>query len=200
MPNEQKLRQMMREEIAKANAASRFQYGSIPHHTHNGTDSLQIKAGDIIPSVSVSGNISFSSSDTYTIYLNSSFTPSHIQVYGNVTGAASERYMTMGSANLTPSFFLQPDTTRTVVTGTIQYPFTDPNLSTTVPLQSSVYFGAESAAGALHTLSSEGHVVNVFYNSAIKARATVTEFSKSFIKIQTTITSGWEINANFVIT
>jgi hypothetical protein len=197
-----KIRQIVREEIAKSNASSRFAYNSIPQHTHNGVDSPQLKAENILPSVSVSGNITFSASSEYTIYLNSSFTPRHIMAYGNITDPSTGRYISIGSANLGPSFFLQPDTTRTVVTGSIQYPFTDPNLNpiTNVPLQSSVYFGAESAGGAMHTLSSEGHIVNVYYGSDIKARATITEFSKTFIKIQTTIDSGWDMNINYVIT
>lgn len=199
---EQQVKQIVRQELANSNASSRFKLNSIPQHVHNGTDSPQIKQDDIIPSVSVSGNISFSSSDEYTIYLNSSFTPSHITAYGNIVGSGSELYISFGSANLGPSFYLQPDTTRTVVTGTIQYPFIDPNLSpvTTVPIQSSIYYGSESNGGSRHTLSSEGHIVNVYYGGAIKARATITKFSKSFIKIQTSILSGWEMNINYVIT
>jgi len=199
---EQNIRKMMREEIARSNASSRFQLNTVPQHVHNGIDSPLLKEENIIPSVSVSGNISFAASDTYTIYLSSSFTPRSITAYGNITGSGAELYMSIGTANLTPSFYLQPDTTRTVVTGSIQYPFIDPNLDVTVPLQSSCYIGAEntSTGSNMHSLSSEGHIVNVFYGNDIKARATITEFTKSFIKIQTTIDSGWEMNINYVIT
>lgn len=202
----EQVRKIAREEIFKNQNRSRFDgVAAIPDHAHTGIDSPKIKAENIIPSVSVSGNISFSASDEYTIFLNSSFTPSHIMAYGNITGSGTELYMSIGTANLGPSFYLQPDTTRTVVTGTIQYPFTDPNLDpvTNVPLQSSCYFGVDDNSGTLsgaHSLSSEGHIVNVFYGNDIKARATITEFTKSFIKIQTTIDSGWEMNINYVIT
>lgn len=180
----------------------RFKVQNIPYHTHNGVDSPAVHEDNLIQSVSVSGNISFASSDTYTIYLNSSFTPSSILVYGNITGASTERYMSIGSANLVPSFYLQPSTNRSVITGNVQYPFVDPNLGVTVPLQSSCYFGAEAAATGnnIHTLSSEGHVVNVFYGGSTLARATITAFSRGSIQIVTTIVAGWEINANFVIT
>jgi hypothetical protein len=150
--------------------------------------------------VSVSGNITFSQVATYTINLNSSFTPSNIQAYGNIIGTTGQRYFSVGSANLSPSFYLQPGTNTSVITGTIQYPFIDPVLKTTVPLQSSAYFGAESAGGAMHTLSGEGHIVNVFYTTA-HARATVTSFSKSKIEIVVSnLDAGWEINMNYVIT
>lgn len=202
--DETRIRRIMQEEIRKSATSNQFGLQKIPFHTHNGVDSPQVKEENLVQSVSVSGNISFESSDEYTIYLNSSFTPSSILVYGNVVGSGAELYMTLGSANLVPSFYLQPATTRTVVTGSVEYPFVDPNLDpkSTVPLQSSVYIGAESTTtgGGMHSLSSEGHVVNVFYGGDIKARATITEFGKSAIKIQTTIDAGWSINANFVIT
>jgi len=199
--DEQKIRKIVQDELKRSNGAGRFGINQIPFHTHDGTNSQQIKAENIVPSVSVSGNISFASSDEYTIYLNSSFTPTFIIAYGNVTGSGSELYMTTGTASLNPSFYLQPDTTRSVVTGSIQYPFIDPNLGTTVPLQSSIYIGAEDTGtgNTMHSLSSEGHIINVYYGSDIKARATITQFTRSFIKIQTTIDAGWEINANFVI-
>lgn len=205
MMTEQQIRRIVQQEIAKASNFSRFDgIKSIPDHTHDGIDSPRIKEENLVQSVSVSGNISFAASSEYTIYLNSSFTPSSILAYGNITGSGSELYMSIGSASLVPSFYLQPDTTRTVTTGSIQYPFVDPNLSTptTVPLQSSCYIGAESTSSGnnMHSLASEGHIVNVFYGNDIKARATVTEFTKSYIKFQTTIDSGWEMNINYVIT
>lgn len=202
--DETRIRKMVQDEIARAAKSNQFGLQKIPYHVHNGVDSPKISENSLVQSVSVSGNISFASSDEYTIYLNSSFTPSSVMAYGNVTGSGAELYMTFGTANLVPSFYLQPDTTRTVVTGNVQYPFVDPNLSpvTTVPMQSSIYIGAESTStgSGMHSLSSEGHIVNVFYGGDIKARATITEFTKSYIKIQTTIDSGWEINANIVIT
>ncbi len=206
MPNlsEKEIRRIIRDEIRRSDSASRFTVRDIPNHTHNGVDSLRIQENNLIQSVSVSGNITFSASDEYTIYLNSSFTPSSIIAYGNIIGSTAERDMSIGTANLVPSFYLQPDTDRTVVTGNVQYPFLDPNLSpkTTVPLQSSCYIGAEDAATGsnMHTLSSEGHIVNVFYNGGIQARATVTTFTREYIKFQTTIASGWEMNINYVIT
>ena len=202
--DENRIRQIVQEEIRRSDSAGRFGFKNIPHHTHNGVDSLRIQENNLIQSVSVSGNITFAASDEYTIYLNSSFTPSSIVAYGNVIGATAERYMTIGTASLVPSFYLQPDTTRSVVTGDIQYPFVDPNLSpaTAVPLQSSCYIGAESASTGndMHTLSSEGHIVNVFYGGTIHARATVTSFTRDYIKFQTTIESGWDMNVNYVIT
>lgn len=204
MPNidENKIRQIVRDEIARNKGASRFDVQNIPFHDHNGINSPKVEAGDLIPSTSMSGNITFEQATTYTINLNSNFTPTRILVYGNVLGSGSQRYFTFGSANLTPSFFLQPQSTTSVAPNNVQYPFIDPNLDAVVPLQSSAYFGAEAAGGALHTLSSEGHVVNVAYPlNTIHARATVTAFSKNKITIVVSfLDAGWSINANYVIT
>lgn len=208
MPNEQKIRQIVQEELRKSNGASRFGINSIPNHTHNGVDSLQIKQENIIPSVSVSGSIEMSQATTYRIKLNSSFTPSNILAYGLVTGtdATTVRAMTIGSAQLTPSFYLQTGTSTTVVTGNIQYPFPteQPDGSTpSVPMQSSTYLSVEptGAAGAFHALVSEDHLVSVFYSGTIWARATVVGFSRDEIVIDVPyLESGWSIILNFVIT
>lgn len=207
----EELRGQMREEIQAAMQAaaerSQFNVKSIPLHKHDGIDSPRIKEDSLIQSVSVSGRITFAQVATYTILLNASFTPTNILAYGNVTGGA-QRYFTFGSANLVPSFYLQPNNDTSVVTGNIQYPFIDPNINgatrtpVTVPLQSSSYFGAESAGGTMHTLAGEGHLVDIqFPLGTTHARATVTDFSRDSITIVVTnLDSGWEINVNIVIT
>lgn len=200
--DEQKIRQIVRQEMAGANNQARFGMNSIGFHTHDGVNSPQITQDNIIPSVSVSGAITFATATTYTINLNSSFTPSNILAYGNVTGSANQRYFFFGSANLGPSFYLQPGTNTSVNTGQIQYPaiYDNATLKESSPLQSCTYFGAESAGGTLHTLAGEGHIVNIFYGT-VHARATVTAFSKSKITIVVTdLDAGWGINANYVIT
>lgn len=198
----QQIRQMIREEIRRADSANRFSLNMTNHHTHSGgNDGAQIRADSLIPSGCVSGNITFSTATTYTLNLNSNFTPSFIYAYGNVTHS-TERYITFGTASLTPSFFFQPLTNTSVQTGSVQYPTFDPNLGVVVPLQSSVYFGAESAGGSMHTLSSEGHIVRIAYpTDTVHASATVTSFSKTAVQILVdTLESGWSMNINYVIT
>lgn len=200
--DENRIRQIIRQEMESARSTGRFGMNMTPTHYHTGLggDGPRLSQDNIIPSVSVSGNITFSQVATYTINLNSSFTPSRIMAYGNVVGDAAQRYFSFGSANLTPSFYLQPENSTSVKTGTIQYPFVDPVLKLTVPLQSSAYFGAESNGGAMHTLSGEGHIVNIFYGAAVHARATVTKFSRSKIEIVvSSLDANWDINMNYVI-
>jgi hypothetical protein len=283
MLDENKIRQIVQQELQRSNNASRFSVNSIPQHTHDGINSPKIKAENIIPAVSVSGNITFAREDTYTIYLNSSFTPSRIQLYGlaySVTGtltftAASPETVTIGtvyeietsagvptgqfvtittaginvtsivttgtattpastgnlnkvagtgsgssniaytaitdgtalgarcqivgSANLGPSFFLQPDSTSSVIIGDIQYPFFDPILKVTVPLQSNSYIWVQSP-NIFKALAGEFHIVNVEAGT-IYARATVTEFSKDKVVIVVSdLETDWKIQANIVIT
>lgn len=197
----EQVRKIVQEEMRRNDSASRFGLNLTNRHTHSGgNDGAQISASDLIPSVSVSGNISFAQATTYTLNLNSSFTPSFIFAYGNVT-YTTERYVTYGTASLGQSFFFQPLNNTSVLTGNVQYPTIDPNLKVSVPLQSSIYFGAESAGGTMHTLSSEGHIVRITYGGTVHASATVTSFSKSAVNILVdTLESGWEINMNVVVT
>lgn len=203
---EQKIREIVRDEYRKQSSASRFGIGTVQRHIHNGIDSPQISQDNVLPSVSVSGAITFSSETTYTLNLNSAFTPSRIIAYGNVVGDASQRYFFFGSANLTPSFYFQPLSNTSVQQGTLQQPAVfDTTLGIASPLQSCTYFGAEGATGNLHTVAGEGHIINVRHNegsgTTTFARATVTTFSKSKIEIVVSnLASGWSINANYVIT
>lgn len=201
--DEAKIRQIVQQEIAKQNNKSRFGIQSIPNHKHDGVDSLQIKQDNIIPSVSVSGRITFAQETDYTVNLNSSFTPSFVNLYGIAydTGASGVRCMIQGTANLGPSFYLQPNTGTSVITGDVQYPFVDPNLGVTVPLQSSSYIWVDNGSTTFHGQPGEGHIVDVQWSGTIYARATITDFSKSAVVFNvSTLASGWEIYANLVIT
>lgn len=204
--NEEQIRRIVREELRRGSSENRFKLNPIQRHLHNGIDSPQISQNNVIPSVSVSGAITFSSATTYTLNLNSSFTPSRIIAYGNIIGNSAQRYFFFGSANLTPSFYFQPLSNTSVQQGIIQQPAVfDTTLGVASPLQSCSYFGAESAGGAMHTLVGEGHIINVRHNegsgTTTFARGTVTVFSKSKIEIVVSdLASGWSVNANYVIT
>lgn len=202
--DEQRIRQIVQDELRRGNNGGRFGLNTIPFHTHDGVNSQKIKAENIIPSTSISGSITFAQETTYTLYLNSSFTPSHIFCTGNVVGG-SQRYYFTGTAQLGPSFFFQPNNATSVRPGGPQYPFTDPNFpeyGTNIPMQSSVYYGQESAGGALHTLVGNFHIIDIqFPTGTSHARATVIDFTRDkIVLVVDALDSGWEINANFVIT
>jgi len=202
--DENRIRQIVQQELGRSSNGGRFGLNTIPFHTHDGINSQKIKEENIIPATSISGSITFAQETTYTLYLNSSFTPRSIFCTGNVTGG-SQRYVFTGTAQLGASFFFQPESTTSVRPGGPQYPFTDPNFpeyGTNIPMQSCTYFGAESAGGALHTLVGNFHIVDIqFPIGTSHARATVTDFSRDKITIIVdALDSGWEINANFIVT
>jgi len=211
--DEQTIRKIIREEIARNSSSSRFSVNTIPNHTHNGIDSLAIKAENIVPSVSVSGSIELSQETTYTLNLNASFTPRNIQAYGVITGTysgAANRIITVGSAQLTPSFYFQASTATSVVTGDIEYPFptAQPDgTSVVVPMQSSAYHSTNRSSAALtYAGVSEDHLVDVVFPDPssvadIKARVTVIGYSKTAVIVSVPyLESGWSIFLNFVIT
>ena len=205
--DENRIRQIVRDEMTRADNTSRFGIDAVKIHHHDGIDSVRIKQSDIISSGSISGSITFASAKTYTIESNNTFTPQLISCTGNISNGTA-KYMFIGSAQLNPSFYLQDPTSANtpdnyVITGGPQYPFIDPNhpeYGGNIPMQSCVYFGAESAGGTLHTLVGNFHIINVAIPT-ILARATITDFSKTKITLAVeTLASGYTINANFVIT
>jgi hypothetical protein len=207
--DESRIRQIVQDELRRSSDKARFKLNTIPNHIHNGKDSPLIKAENIVPSTSIVGNVEMASVSTYTVNLNSSFTPKTILAYGTITGTYSgqaTRILTIGSAQLSPTFYLQPETTRTVVTGNIQYPFPteQPDGSTpSVPAQSSSYISVtRGGTSNFYAGSSEDHIVSVAFpsTSEIKARATITDFSRDKVVINVPyLDSGWSIFLTLVI-
>lgn len=209
MTDDQRIRQIVREEIRKGQNSEPFGVQNIPFHLHNGTDAPMIKEDNIIANGSVSGSVTFSSARTYILSLNSSFTPKSVVSYGLArSGVASdpatEKYFVFGSAQLTPSFYFQSAGNSNVVTGGLQYPAYDPNhpeYGTNIPMQSCTYFGVEGTAGAVHVLASNFHIIDVEYGGTIYARATITNFSKDAIVIVVdNLETNWVITSTFVVT
>ena len=140
----------------------------------------------------------------YTLNINGLFTPKNILCTGNVIGSGTERYSFIGTAQLGPSFYFQTSDSRSVVVGGPQYPFTDPNnpaYGTNIPMQSCSYWGSESNGGIRHNLVGNFHIIDIQYPVGTShARATIIDFSRTSITVAVeTLDSGWEINANFVI-
>lgn len=204
--NEQQIKRLVSQEIDKRLSASRFNVGPVQRHTHNGVDSPIINFSDVGKSGCVMGLVTFASAKTYILKLNNTFTPSRIDVHGNVVDSASSptiRALVHGIAILDPSFAFQPESTSSVVTGSVQYPLPTSEFPTgNVPAQSSSYLSVQNG-GTFHVLSGDvGHIANVEYPvGTIHARGTVVSFSKSAIYFTVSnLDSGWVMNLNFTIT
>ncbi len=213
MQDEQKIRRIVQEELRKGNNGGRFGLNTIPFHTHDGVNSQQIKAENVIPATSVTGTIELATEGAvYSLKLNSNFTPQNIIAHGVVTGTYSSsamRAITWGTAQLTPSFYFQPvEGQLAVSTGNIQYPFptTMPDGSTpSIPAQSSSYLAVSRGSVAnTFALTSENHIVSVsgFPSSVdIYARATIIGYSRNEVLVYVpTLYSGWTIFLTFIIT
>lgn len=196
----------MAQEMRAQQGRQRFGLQQTQLHAHTGQDGTpQIKAENILPSMSTGGVITFAAIDIYRITLNGLFTPRFVQAYGNVVGSGTERYFFTGSAQLGPSYYLQADDSRTVQVGGPQYPFIEPahpEYGTNIPMQSQAYFGSESNGGARHTLVSGFHICDIQYPVGTShAKLTVIDFSKNSVTLAVeALDSGWEINANIVVT
>lgn len=98
------------------------------------------------------------------------------------------RALCIGNAQLGPSFYFQPQTVSSVTNGKI----------------GNIYQSSTSLLTVGAFVNSinvdEGHLIDV-ESSGLKARATVTDFSSTFVKITvSTLASGWVIVGNFVVT
>lgn len=197
------VRRIVQEELRRNTNGGRFGLNTIPFHTHDGVNSQKIKEENIIPGASVYGDVTFSSVDTYKINLNSSFTPSSIFVYGLTTGdysGAAQRSIFFGSATVTPTLYLQSATTRSAVTGNLQFPLNGK------PAQSGVYFSSNRGSTSFtYAGVTEDHVVSVAFPDPtsiadIRARLTITEVTRDYITVDIPyLDSGWSIIASFVI-
>lgn len=202
--DEQTIRRIVQDEVRRSQSGGRFGLQMPQNHAHTGIDgSPQIKQESVIPSSSITGNITFSQATTYTLNLNASFTPRQIMAYGVVTGEYSgnqTRIMSIGTAQLTPTFYFQPKTERSVVTGDLQYPFRGK------PAQSSSYINV-TRGGTSNFFAgvSENHLLSVGFpnpdsEADIRARVTVTDFSKNAITLEVPyLNAGWEIILNYVV-
>jgi len=205
--NDQQIRKIVREELARSNASSRFQLNTIPQHTHNGTDSPQIKAENIIPSTSVVGTVTIDSATTHTLNLDAQFTPKSIQVNGIFTGTYSGnavRGQFIGNAQLTPTFYFTDNSASgdvNVYEQDIQFPFNGKPAQ-----QSSFLWITRGGTSDYFAGVSSDHLVSLFYGtdpstSDDVARVTVTDFSKTSITLDVPIlSSGWTLYLNFTIT
>lgn len=205
--DEQKIRQIVRQELAQRDASSRFALNSIPNHTHNGVDSLPIKEDNIIPATSITGTITIDQATTYTLNLNASFTPRLVTVDGILTGTYdgnAARVHTVGSALLTPTFYFEenrPDgqavANTTIDTLDLQFPFNGRPAQ-----ESSALWVTRGGTSNFFANASRDHLVSVYYGtnpstSDDVARVTLTQFSKTSITLEVPVlVSSWTIFLN----
>jgi hypothetical protein len=208
--DDQRIRQIVQDELRRNQQSSQYQLRDIAFHTHDGINSQKIKAENVIPATSVMGNVEFAQIQTYRLNLNASFTPQRIDVNGSIVGTYSSiplRGSFSGVAVLTPTFYFQPSSDAAVVTGNLQYPYNGQpaqNSTSLVVFRQDLDFG-----GSIGTLrppvfatSSEFHICSVNFPTTadVRARLTVTRFSREFIEIDVPfLDSGWSLFANFTI-
>lgn len=188
--NEQQIRALVQQEIAKNNQMNRFNLTTTPNHAHTGQgqDGPRINQSDVVPGLRCEGSIVMAHQTVYKIGIT--FNPSAIWVHGNVTGPSGARFMVVGNAQLGPSYYLQPNNATSVITGGPQQKV----------IQSTTYFGLDSG-GAAHTLVDETHIVDVFFSATIFARATVTSYDNRSVTITVdNLVAGWQMNLSWTVT
>lgn len=190
--DEKEIRKIIRDEIQKNTNTSQYSSMQTSSHAHNGIDAPRVNQVNIEPSTRVSGSITFASIKTYILNINANPNPTLILCYGIVVDSASSptvRAHTFGTAQLGKSYFLQPSSGNSVITGGPLQQF----------IQSSSYLSVDNSAN-VHALTDEGHLVDVEYGGTIHARLTLAAFDSESVTLKVThLDSGWNIIVNLVI-
>lgn len=139
------------------------------------------------------GTVEFSQSATYILNLNASFTPRQVLINGIATGiygGVAYRSIFSGVAVLTPSFYFQPSSTTSVITGNLQYPFEGvpaQNSSSISIFREPGNFGSGVVSNPVFATASEDHIVSIGIPTNnlgdIQARATVIGYSRTAIVV-----------------
>lgn len=207
---EAQIRRIVQQEIDRNNKATRFNLSPVTNHEHDGIDSPRIKGNNIIPSCSVVGSVTFATvGQTYTLNLNSSFTPQRVVAHSIVYNTSGEIYRGFfyGEAQLTPSFYFQTSSSTSVVTGNKQYPFPtelfDGSIATVPAQSSSGLLISRTTDSNVFANQSEDHILSAYVStsdSGIRARATVVGFNRDSIQVYVPyLTTDWAIDMCFIV-
>jgi len=202
--DENKVKKLIEQELNKREAKQRFGRQNVPNHVHDGGESPKIRDLDIDRNPGVIGSVTFSTvGQEYTFRLNMPQTPRMVYCNGIVYDT-NRRILTNGIAYLGKGYYLQPDTSSSVVVGDLPYPAAteQPDGSTkNVPIQGSSWLWADKSNGADYKAAvSENHIVSVGFSGTIYARVTVVDFSKDKVVFSVPyLESGYEVIANFLI-
>lgn len=202
--DENNIKKLIRQELDKRDKQKRFGRQRESNHNHDGSNSPKVADNSIDRNPGVLGSVSFATTgQEYTFKLSMPYTPRNIFCNGIVFDT-SRRILTVGQAYLGEGYYLQPESTNSVIVGGIRYPAPtkQPDESTkNVPLQCSSWIRASRAGlSEVSAAVSENHIVSVTIGATIYARVTVVDFSKDKVVFSVPfLESGYEVIANFLI-
>jgi len=178
------------------------QYGvtHIPLHLHSGYDGSQrIPQSNIIPAIRASGSITMATaSTTYTFGTPQNNVPTSVFFYGVInhkTGTTTDIHsFVTGTAQLGQSYYFQPQSGTSVVTGGPMQQFTQ-------SCSALIIDSTTPTSPVVNGFVGETHLIDMAYPAGTTvARATVTGFSANKVTIFTdTLATGWTITGNFVV-
>lgn len=187
MTDEQKIRQIVRDEIRRSDSSSRFALKSIPNHTHNGTDSLAISEDNIILTKKLYTQIVQTTSEVVTLR--------NVQNIGRVSfhgfaannaggGTATEKATISGEAIFGECLDFTGNGTNIQVT-------TSPPGDKFIQSCNYIYIDTGTLTDA--TVGSAPYLAYVEDPNAFKAGIAITGITTDTIEITTSLSSGWKI-------
>ena len=179
----------------------------VPLHIHNGVDTPMIPQSSVIPNLRATGSITMATDGT-RYRLGLTFTPRAVSFNGiaihRTGGTIDIRAHVNGDSQLGPSYYFQPQSGTSVITGGPLY--------NVIQSSNALLIDSSTSPVTVRAIVSEGHLVSVEYGGVV-ARATIPNLStgvgdgltgkgygEGYVFVDVTLAADWEIIGNFVVT
>lgn len=190
----QEMQALIQSEIQRYMVQKQYAVSKIPNHVHNGSDAPKISQNNIIRNTGVTGSVTFSAVDTYSLGLPSN--PRFVSVEGMIvdtlTGAPDRyRVFTQGKAVLGGGVYMQPGTNRSTIV--------DPRYAPQPIIQSASSILTDDNSGTTYyAQTSEGNIV-FMDNPVGTVIARLTSYNDTELIITViSLPTNWRIEVNVI--
>lgn len=202
--DEQRIRQIVQQEIGALRARDVFSINQVPQHIHSGLsgDAPNIPANNIIPIAAGGSRIDMETSDViYRIQVTS--IPRMVFFHGVATdGATSYRAIVNGTAVFSPCYMFINAGNRTVIPETVSANSNQVNRSV-IQGCSSLTVAKSGTVNEAYAWVSEYNLCEVVVGASspsnLRAEAWITDFTEGYIDVYVRLYSGWSITGYWTV-
>lgn len=196
---ENKIRQIVRDEMNRGTNKSRFELRSIPRHVHDGIDSLNISEDNVILTQKLISQLILNGSETFTLrnvknvsritfhgiaYLSPLPTTKKASISGEIIFGQCAQFVGEGSSISVLPLPIVP---------------TDDTGSGPAFVQASNYVYLDTATLANGGVGSNGFLVYVFAEGSEVAKVTLDSYRGDALQFTATLASDWVLNGTMII-
>lgn len=183
---EEKIRQIVRQELDRDNQGNTFNVSSISFHKHTGTDSPKIRQGDLI--LNTTSEISLNTINNETLTLDTIHNINYITLNGIATNGLGQKASINGNAQLGNCFkYAQNNTNLTHILTTAGSENQFLQSFNTVYIDTTSLAKMKVGAGIDHLIYVQDDLGNVV------AQTDIIQWTGSSIVFKTTLATNWQI-------